>query len=47
MEPDLLRRIPDLLTEHVRFEEGELLPLVERLVPEADLQDLAAGRREV
>jgi hypothetical protein len=31
----------------VRFEEGELFPLIERLVPEDELQDLAAGRREV
>jgi hemerythrin-like domain-containing protein len=44
----LLKEISDLLTEHVRFEEKELFPLVERLVPEEDLMDLATvGRRDV
>jgi hypothetical protein len=32
----------------VRFEEQELFPLVERLVPEAELRELATvGRRDV
>jgi hypothetical protein len=32
----------------VRFEEKELFPLVERLIPEEQLRDLAtAGRRDV
>ena len=44
----LLTQISDLLSEHVRFEEQELFPLVERLVPEEELQDLATtGRRDV
>lgn len=43
----LLKEISDLLAEHVRFEERELLPLVERLVPEEELRDLAAARRDV
>lgn len=44
----LLGEISTLLTEHVRFEEKELFPLVEELVPDADLKDLAmAGRRDV
>ena len=44
----LLKEISDLLTEHVRFEEKELFPLVERFVSEEDLMDLAtAGRRDV
>lgn len=43
-----LNEISRLLTEHVRFEEKELFPLIERLIPEAELQDLATtGRREV
>ena len=47
VDTEVLRRISELLTEHVRFEEDELFPLVERLIPEEDLQDLAAGRRDV
>ena len=47
-DPELLNKISDLLTAHVRFEEKELFPLVERLVPEDELHDLAtAGRRDV
>lgn len=43
-----LSEISTLLAEHVRFEEKELFPLVEELVPEADLKDLAlTGRRDV
>lgn len=45
---EVLEEISALLTEHVRFEEKELFPLVERLVPEDELQDLAtSGRRDV
>ncbi|HEV2756850.1 MAG TPA: hemerythrin domain-containing protein [Actinomycetota bacterium] len=44
---ELLSDVSRLLAEHVRFEERELLPLVERLLPEEELQDLAGGRREV
>ena len=48
VDAGLLARIADLLTEHVRFEEKELFPLVEQLVPEDQLLDLATtGRREV
>ena len=44
----VLREISDLLTEHVRFEEKELFPLIERLVTDDELADLAtAGRRDV
>lgn len=44
----LLEKISILLTDHVRFEEKELFPLIEQLVPEMQLQDLAtAGRRDV
>jgi hypothetical protein len=47
-DPEILGRISTLLTEHVRFEEQELFPLVQRLVPEDDLNDLATvGRRDV
>ena len=47
-DPELLKRISELLTDHVRFEEKELFPVVERLVPDADLADLAtSGRRDV
>lgn len=47
-DPATLVAISDLLNEHVRFEEQELFPLVEELVPEDDLRDLAvAGRRDV
>ena len=47
-DPDTLARISQLLTEHVRFEEQQLFPLIEELVPEDDLRDLAtSGRRDV
>ena len=48
VDDELLTQVSDLLSGHVRFEEQELFPLVERLVPEDDLRDLAtAGRRDV
>ena len=44
----LLAEISDLLTAHVRFEEDELFPLIEELIPEDELIDLATtGRRDV
>ena len=47
-DPDTLEEISQLLTQHVRFEEQELFPLVEKLVSEDDLRDLAiSGRRDV
>ena len=47
-DQDTLDRISRLLTEHVRWEERELFPLVEQLVPEDELQDFASsGRRDV
>ncbi|HZJ51721.1 MAG TPA: hemerythrin domain-containing protein [Actinomycetota bacterium] len=47
-DQQILGQISKLLTEHVRFEEQELFPLVEQLVPEDQLRDLAtAGRRDV
>jgi hemerythrin-like domain-containing protein len=45
---DTLVRISELLTEHVRFEEKELFPMVERLVSDPELNELATvGRRDV
>jgi hypothetical protein len=44
---ETLGEISRILTEHVRFEEKELFPLVERLIPEEQLRDLATGRRDV
>lgn len=47
-DEETLGEISRILTEHVRFEEKELFPLVERLIPEEQLRDLAtAGRRDV
>lgn len=47
-DPDTLSEISRILTEHVRFEEKELFPLIESLIPEDDLRDLATdGRRDV
>ncbi len=48
LAPGLLAEIAALLETHVRFEEQELFPLIERLLPEDQLHDLAtAGRRDV
>ena len=45
---EMLVRISDLLTQHVRFEEKELFPALEQLVSDSELTDLAtAGRRDV
>lgn len=47
-DPGLLTEISELLTEHVRFEEDQLFPLIEELIPEEELNDLATtGRRDV
>lgn len=47
-DPETMRDLARLLTTHVRAEEHDLLPLVERLIPEEELVDLAtAGRRDV
>lgn len=44
----VLEQISKLLTDHVRFEEQELFPVIERLIPEEELNDLATtGRRDV
>jgi hemerythrin-like domain-containing protein len=48
VEQQILDQIAELLIDHVRFEEQELFPLVEKLVPEDLLTELAtAGRRDV
>ena len=48
VDGERLTDISRILTDHVRFEEKELFPLIERLIPEAELEDLAtAGRRDV
>ncbi|MDQ4145335.1 MAG: hemerythrin domain-containing protein [Actinomycetota bacterium] len=47
VSPDLLGQISELLRLHVRFEEDELFPLIERLVPAEELEELATHRREV
>jgi len=45
---EVLERISKILTDHVRFEEQELFPVIEQLIPEEDLMDLATvGRRDV
>jgi len=43
----LLGEISELLRLHVRFEEDELFPLIERLVPLDELEELASHRRDV
>jgi hemerythrin-like domain-containing protein len=48
VEPTQLTELSKLLTAHVRFEERDLLPLVEQLLSEDELKDLAtSGRRDV
>jgi hypothetical protein len=48
VDRDTLSEISTILTEHVRFEEKELFPLIERLIPEEQLYDLATvGRCDV
>jgi hypothetical protein len=40
-------KISEMLRLHVRFEENELFPLIERLVPESELEQIAGHRRDV
>jgi hypothetical protein len=48
IEVGVLDSIAELLPSNVRFDEHELFPLIEGLIPEEDLLDLAtAGRRDV
>ena len=48
VEPAQLIELSKLLTAHIRFEERDLLPLVEQLLTEEELRDLAtSGRRDV
>jgi hypothetical protein len=37
VDPEMILSIADLLETHVRFEEQELFPLIEDLIPEEDL----------
>lgn len=47
-DPETLIALSKLLTMHVRWEERELLPLVERLLSQEELEELATvGRRDV
>jgi hemerythrin-like domain-containing protein len=47
-EPETLRNLSNLLTTHVRWEERNLFPLVERLLSPEQLTELArVGRRDV
>lgn len=47
-EPTQLTELSKLLTAHVRVEERDVFPLVERLLSEDELTDLASsGRRDV
>jgi hemerythrin-like domain-containing protein len=47
-DQDILNQISALLTEHVRWEERDLFPLIEQLIPDEELRDLAtSGRRDV
>lgn len=47
VDPAVLEEISRMLSEHVRFEEQELFPALERLIPDEQLADLAAARRDV
>jgi hemerythrin-like domain-containing protein len=42
---DQLREIGELLRAHIRLEESELFPLMERSVPEAALRDISLAER--
>jgi hemerythrin HHE cation binding domain-containing protein len=44
---NLLGEISEALRLHVRFEEDELFPLIERLVPSGRLEQIARHRRDV
>lgn len=45
--PELMTEISEVLRLHVRFEEDELFPLIEKLVSPERLDEVAAHRREV
>jgi hemerythrin-like domain-containing protein len=45
--PELMAEISEALRLHVRFEEDELFPLIEKLVPLDRLEEVAGHRREV
>jgi hemerythrin-like domain-containing protein len=47
-DPETLKRLSELLTAHVRWEERDLLPLVESLLSPEQLEEFATvGRRDV
>lgn len=47
-DPATIGKIAELLTDHVRFEEQQLFPLIEELISADHLKDLATtGRRDV
>ncbi|MGH2826181.1 MAG: hemerythrin domain-containing protein [Actinomycetota bacterium] len=47
-DPETLSALSKLLTAHVRWEERDLLPLVERLLSQEELKEFATvGRRDV
>lgn len=47
LSTELMSEISEVLRLHVRFEEDELFPLIERLVPIDRLEEIAGHRREV
>lgn len=48
IDSELLLSIGSLITGHVRFEEQKVFPLIETLIPQEELEDLAtSGRRDV
>lgn len=48
ISPQTLENLAEILTQNVRFEEGELFPIIETAVPDEELHRLAtAGRRDV
>lgn len=46
-DPGTMTALSALVTRHVRFEESVLFPLVESLIAEQELYELAADRRDV
>lgn len=44
--PETLQAIGELLAAHIRAEEGELFPLMERMVSEEDLRSIRLAPRE-
>jgi hemerythrin-like domain-containing protein len=47
VDSQLMREVAEVLRRHVRFEEDEVFPLIERLVPFDRLEEIAGHRREV